>query len=132
MVKTHRKGADIKLSEHFHLSEMDCLGKECCEKTLVDTNLIVGLEMLRLVTGPIEILSGYRCYRHNLEEHGCLNSQHTFGRAADITTPLSPYETYSLAIKVPDFCNGGCGLYEKRGFIHVDTRGVRARWTANG
>ena len=33
------------------------------------------------------------------------------------------------AEQVPGFRIGGVGRYPKKGFVHVDVRGTKARWT---
>jgi len=78
---------------------------------------------------PLEILSGYRCEKHNAETPNATpHSQHLLGTALDIACPDGlPYDLfYSGADKLnPD---GGVGKYPEKNFVHIDTRGKRARW----
>lgn len=126
--KPYQKGSDVKLSEHFHLKEFDCrCTRPQCQTTLVDTDLIITLEKIRRQANyPITILSGYRCKKRNEEIGGSASSRHMYGDAADITCPLRPLDLAAIARRMPLIENGGLGLYDT--FIHVDTRGVRARW----
>ena len=54
------------------------------------------------------------------------------GRAADIVvkgmSPLAVHTTIELLIEKGDMLQGGLGLYEKKGFVHYDIRGTKARW----
>jgi len=95
----------------------------------IDSRLLSGLEALRVLAGvPVAVHAGYRCPRHNAEVGGVPHSEHTLGRAADIHVPgLSLQQMYELAAAVPEFAEGGIGVYEEN-FLHVDTRGHRARW----
>ena len=95
--------------------------------------------MVRVVDGirhragvPVTIVdsggSGVRCPEHNAEVGGVPNSEHLYGRAADLHSNLSPAELYRIAEEVTKEMipgRGGIGLY-KWG-IHVDT-GAYSRW----
>ena len=72
--------------------------------------------------------SGIRCKEHNAEVGGVANSQHLYGRAADLHSPLSPAKLKQIAEAVtaemiPGL--GGIGLYSWG--VHVDT-GKYSRW----
>ena len=77
---------------------------------------------------------GYRCPEHNAAIGGEPGSQHTLGKAADVTlysaagAPLTVMQMYLCAMKVPVFAAGGVGVYPEQRFIHVDVRGTMARW----
>jgi len=113
-----------RLSPHFTEDEFAC---PCCGMILVDPELVRRLERLRHMVGgkPIHINSGYRCTKHNNDVGGVSNSQHLFGRAADIVIyGLSPRKVlYSAA----DAGFDGIGLYST--FTHVDVRGYKVRWS---
>ena len=93
----------------------------------VKQELVDFLNLLRLRFGHALIVnSGYRSPEHNKAVGGVPNSQHVKGLAADIR-PQDPKrldELWALA----DHMNqtGGVGRYNT--FVHVDRRGVRARW----
>ena len=115
----------MKISKHFKREEFAC---NCgCGFDTVDVKLIEILEWLRsTLDDPINVNSGCRCKSHNKEIGGVEHSQHTLGRAADITTSLSPQI-------VADILNTGfgdkvsIGIYND--FVHVDSRSNGgARW----
>ena len=72
--------------------------------------------------------SGIRCPEHNAEVGGVANSEHLYGRAADLHSALPPAELYRIAEEVTAELipgRGGIGLYSWG--IHVDT-GKYSRW----
>lgn len=114
-----------KLSKYFTREELeDPTTKEC----LVHASLLIKLDELRELCGkPIIVTSGYRSPEHNAKIGGAQSSQHTTGRAADLVClGLSLKKFAELANKV--FADGGLGIYPDEKFIHVDTRGKKARW----
>ncbi len=114
------------LSAHFSRSELEC---RCCRRLQIDSRLLDGLERLRTLAGTTVIIhAGYRCPQHNQAVGGVPHSEHTLGLAADIALPgLSLQRMYELALAVPQFAQGGIGVYDG-GFLHVDVREHRARW----
>jgi len=114
------------LSAHFSRRELQC---RCCGRLQIDSRLLDGLEKLRAQAGtPVVIHAGYRCPEHNAAVGGVPRSEHTLGLAADIVLPgLSLQRMYELALEVPQFAQGGIGVYDG-GFLHVDVREHRARW----
>lgn len=81
---------------------------------------------------PITIVdsggSGVRCPEHNAEVGGVANSEHLYGRAADLHSQLPPAELRRIAEEVTAEMipgRGGIGLYDWG--IHVDT-GKYSRW----
>lgn len=115
-----------KLSEHFTLSECSCrCGCGLCD---IDLVLLSALENLRSrVARPIHTTSVQRCHSHNKAVGGTPHSQHLIGRAADIVVrDMTPDELAEQARQVPEFQNGGIGIYKS--FLHVDVRGHTARW----
>lgn len=114
------------LSTDFSRSELQC---RCCGRLQIDSRLLDGLEQLRRLAGtPVIVHAGYRCPQHNQAVGGVPNSEHTLGLAADIGLPgLSLQRMYELALEVPQFAQGGIGVYDG-GFLHVDVREHRTRW----
>ena len=107
----------------FEKREMQC--KCGCGKVIFDPDLIRKLDALREDLGrPIIINSGYRCEQHNQNVGGSPNSQHLYGKAADIRcTGITPEALARYAGKygfdgIADDCSG----------IHVDVRGFKGRW----
>lgn len=114
----------VQLSPNFSLHEFEC---RHCGAVMVDPELVRRLQLARDRIGrPLVVTSGYRCPEHNRAVGGAANSQHLLGNAADIVcqdlTVRQLYDTLE-----PLFPEGGMGLYSS--FVHVDTRGTRARWT---
>ncbi len=114
------------LSAHFSRTELQC---RCCGRLQLDSRLLDGLEALRALAGvPVIVHAGYRCLRHNLEVGGVPHGEHTQGMAADIgLAGISLQRMYELALEVPQFAQGGIGVYDG-GFLHVDVRERSARW----
>lgn len=114
------------LSAHFSRKELQC---RCCGRLQIDSRLLDGLEMLRGLAGvAIIVHAGYRCPKHNQEVGGVPRSEHVQGLAADIELPgVSLQRAYELALDVPEFAQGGIGVYDG-GFLHVDVREHNARW----
>ena len=114
------------LSQHFSRKEFEC---RCCGRLELDAYLVEGLEALRTLAGvPVVINAGNGCPHHNQEGGGVPNSEHTRGLAADIRLPgFSLQQMYELATQVPQFADGGIGVYDGD-FLHLDVRGHRARW----
>jgi len=89
---------DMKLSEHFTLSEM-CYSRTAaqhkppvpniplkCHITAMQNLAVRALEPIRQHLGlPIQVNSGYRCELVNAMVGGAKTSQHLKGEAADIT-----------------------------------------------
>ena len=114
------------LSEHFSKAEFAC---HCCGTLKIETELIQALELFRGLAGkPVIVHDAYRCPAHNQEAGGVTDSEHTQGRAADVSIPgLSLQEMFDLALQVPSFLNGGIGVYDGI-FLHLDIRPHPARW----
>lgn len=85
-------------------------------------------EIRRRLGIPISIVtaggSGVRCKKHNAEVGGVANSEHLYGRAADLHSSASPAKMKAVAEEVMGN-TGGIGLYNWG--IHVDT-GKYSRW----
>lgn len=107
-----------------------CGGKYCDgfpvepEETLVRT-----VDAIRRRLGiPVSIVdgggSGVRCVQHNADVGGVANSEHLYGRAADLHSGASPEQMKQAAEEVMGN-SGGIGIYSWG--IHVDT-GKYSRW----
>ena len=116
----------MKISRNFDRSEFAC--KCGCGQDTVDADLLDMLETLRRRFGqPITITSGNRCAEYNAKIGGAKNSQHLYGRAADIVVKdVTPKEIYNA---LNAYLHNRCGLGLYSGWVHVDTRtGVMSRW----
>jgi len=114
------------LSEHFSRAELQC---KDCGQCLLSPRLLPALEALRaLGPEPIIIHDGYRCAEHNAAVGGVQHSEHCTGEAVDcVIEGLTLQQMYDRAKQIPDFVNGGIGVYSEN-FIHVDVRQRSARW----
>ena len=118
----------MKLSEHFDSSEFAC--KCGCggmnDGAGVDPRLVEVLECIRGILGvPLVLSCGYRCPTHNAEVGGVWNSQHVYGKAADVQLPdgVTLRQLYNAAEAAGA---DGIGIYDWG--VHVDVRGYAARW----
>jgi uncharacterized protein YcbK (DUF882 family) len=135
MAKRKRYPNKTHYSKHFTRAELNC--KCGCRAPLRIRlrlrRLARNLERMRRKLGHgMGITSGYRCPKHNAAVGGARDSQHMYGRAADLTVPSGRQAEYVLAAsRVAAFRNGGIGVYPNGG-VHVDIRGYRARWNSWG
>lgn len=128
MVKKYTKSEETQLSENFSSLDFDCKCQlPSCSYTLVDEDLVDGLDRLNDKFGKIEITSAFRCAEHNTAVGGAAHSRHLDGRGADIKSSFADVkELYFAALEIPLFKKGGLGGYPKH--LHVDTRIGEARW----
>ena len=121
------------LSPHFHVREFRC--KDGSDPVFIDMELVELLEHIREHFGkPVTITSAYRTPAHNAKSGGAKFSQHLYGRAADIRVQGVSVEVVAAYAEslLPD--RGGIGRYPVKagratGWVHVDTRAEKARWT---
>lgn len=89
-------------------------------------NLLYGIsywqELLLNKPAPLILNSGFRTkHTNSIIEGSARNSQHLFGRAADIASPhYTPRQLFQMA---SFFKMGGVGIYSSH--VHVDSAGVR-------
>lgn len=122
-----------QLSPAFKVREFRC--RDGSDAIMIDQTLVVLLQAIREHFGkPVTITSGYRTAAHNTAVGGAKSSQHLLGRAADIqvqdTDPLA-VAAYAESL-MPGW--GGVGRYpvkagRTKGWVHVDTRPNKSRWT---
>ena len=88
------------MTKNFSKKEFECkCGCEMPEEVLHNVvKLSTQLQRLRdHVDKPIKINSAFRCESHNQKIGGSLNSQHKFGKAADIVIKdMQPHEVFIL------------------------------------
>lgn len=117
------------LRKNFSKSEFIC--KHCGNYKPMDDDLLDGLQMLSDNTNrKITINSGYRCVNHPIERKKKVPGEHSRACAADIVIEgMTPKQMYIEALKIPQFLEGGIGVYVGKNIIHVDARGHKARWS---
>jgi hypothetical protein len=109
------------MSAHFSYLEFRCKdgGKfPECQRIWMLRSHIRRLELYRNeICGPIRIVSGCRCTRHNKAVGGATSSQHMFGAASDIQGLLTVQQRRELKLFA------GLGFKQSTGkVIHVDSR----------
>lgn len=114
--------------KYFKYSEFDSPDEECSGEKFIDQKLVEALDYVRQqLEQPMKVNSGYRSKQHNKKVGGVTNSQHRLGKAADIH--ISSQE---MGDKIEywfiDFLGTDCGIGRYNTFIHLDTRGSKARW----
>lgn len=134
MVEEFEKGHSVQLSDNFWSIDFDCHCQyQDCSHTLIDSDLIEGLDLLWERVGPIRVKwptggSAYRCSRHNKDIGGKPGSIHMLGKAADIKSQSVSIATLCFAAdSIGLFKSGGIGRYAT--FVHLDVRGYPARWS---
>ena len=121
-----------QLSPSFRVREFACKGSDV---VLIDDELVVLLQCIREHFGKaVVITSGYRTARHNAAVGGAAFSQHCYGRAADIRVKEVAVDTLADYAETLLPGTGGIGRYPPRagravGWVHVDTRPAKSRWT---
>ena len=122
------------MKSYFSSTELECHCPRCEGKhtaTNINSLFLHRLNLLRDMWGrPINVSDAYRCPEHNREVGGSPNSQHRYGKAADIYVG-DPYDFgkeareeyerfYDFVLKSKLF--DGVGHYENGLFVHVDLR----------
>lgn len=129
MVKTYTAGKT--LSKHFRASEFRC--KCGCGTIKTDTDLIHLLERLfsELTLSKINVVSGYRCAKHDKAVGGAGRGSHVDGYAADVICYYKdgtrvPSSVVALTLERMGHKYGigyRCGrVADERGNIHIDTK----------
>lgn len=113
---------DIKVSENFMLYEFE---SPDTHEVIVHAKLIECLQKLRDKYGSTHINSGYRTVEHNKRVGGVADSQHRYGKAADIHIK-SGWTPEKLAALAKECGFTGIGLYKT--FVHMDVRDTPVRF----
>ena len=127
MVYSLAREGNKNVSANFKAREYRC--RDGSDAVYIHEELAKVLQEIRThFARPVNITSAFRSHAHNLKEGGEADSQHLYGMAADIALPgVSPSKVAAYAeTLMPD--HGGIGVYEKKGFCHVDVRSKKARW----
>ena len=128
----------MKSNAYFKEDEFKCkccgqLPRLCPPDGLVD----LLIEIREHFDRPLRINSGYRCPKHNKAIGGAPKSRHVVGDAVDFTIDgVKTKEVYDWVIET--YGSRPLGIAKKlskdpyKGFVHLDTRGTKARWTYPG
>lgn len=120
----YNKGSNAQLTKNFVAREFDCKCNGHCSKTLIDIELVCGMQRIREITGRAIIpTSGYRCPVHNANVGGGSLSYHmvknNHGACDFIVQGVDAREVAKIAESLGFY---GIGCYPSDGFVHVDTR----------
>lgn len=124
------------INEYFKYSEFDCKCGKCERPERVPSKELVDIltKIRKHYNQPVIINSGYRCEAHNKAVGGSANSQHFKGSAVDFIVKNTPTESVWEYV-LEKWGDEPLGLAIKRnkgniyaGFVHIDTRGKKARW----
>lgn len=115
----------MQITKNFNKREFNSKDGRRMPKDVLK-NIIILAEQLQILRdhlqAPIHINSAYRSPQHNKRIGGVKNSQHIYGRAADITsrdyTPKQLHTEIERLISKGEMLEGGLGLYN--GFVHYD------------
>lgn len=127
MVFSLAREGNKNVSANFKVREYRC--RDGSDAVYIHEELAKVLQEIRThFARPVNITSAFRSHAHNIKEGGEADSQHLYGMAADIALPgVSPSKVAAYAeTLMPD--HGGIGIYEKKGFCHIDVRNKKARW----
>lgn len=134
-------------SEHFTWREVAC---KCCQRVKIVERLWIHLDRLEALRekmggAPLVMASGYRCEAHNHDVGGEPNSQHlVFATDVHAEWGQNTLEWCDeFAAMAEEFGFDGIGRYtftrksvtsglfvsSGLGFVHLDRRGWRARWS---
>jgi uncharacterized protein YcbK (DUF882 family) len=122
---------------HFRESSDPKCVCTCCGTGGLSIPILIVLEHIRQLVGnaPVSISSGARCEKYNFAVGGTKNSEHKstcedpMSDAVDIHVKgITTHELHKLVKNLPYANLLGIGYYPKDGFVHVDTRGLAARW----
>lgn len=110
-------GNKQRLSTNFVASETWC---KHCHKNFVRRELLSALEILRVIKGnhPLAVLDMCRCPDHNRDIGGAPDSQHQYGSAFDVSTPITRHDL--------DACHrwSGIGWRPNENPCHADVRHI--------
>ena len=131
-----KRDGPTALAPNLRVREFAC--GDGSDAVLIDGELVIVLQCIREHFGkPLHITSGYRTASHNAAVGGSKSSQHLLGRAADFWVEGVDVVTVAAYAEALLPTHGGVGRYpkdakhpnRKTGWVHVDTRANKSRWT---
>lgn len=131
-----KRDGEKQLSPNFKVREFAC--NDGSDVIMIDQELVIVLQCIREHFGKaLHITSGFRTANYNNIVGGSKNSQHLLGRAADLWVEGVPVATVAAYAEALLPTHGGVGRYpkdakhpnRKTGWVHVDARANKSRWT---
>lgn len=121
-----KEDGEKQLAKNFKVREFAC--KDGSDKLRIDCELVTLLQCVRnTFDKPVIITSAYRTETHNKKVGGAKNSQHLSGKAVDFYIKGVSLAKIKDVLETIIPSRGGIIVYNKKGFIHVDTRDTRYR-----
>ena len=129
----------MKQNKYFSIDEFKCKCGKCEMPSGNPPDELVDLlvEIREHYDAPMTINSGYRCPSHNKAVGGASDSRHLHGDAVDFTIEgVKTRDVFKYVLETYDDKPYGIALSindknEFAGFVHLDTRGKKARWSYN-
>jgi len=112
------------LSKNFTVDEMAC--KDGSDTLLYSHRLMMLIQAIRVIVGPITINSAFRPPAYNKKIGGVIGSYHQYGVAVDMSIPKG-YTPDSFYKVVEQVCGTQCSIGVYKSFVHLDIGHV-ARW----
>ncbi len=117
----YSKSGNYQISRHLRSTELMCkCSYDDCKFISITNEAINSFEKTRLEYGlPIYVTSGHRCFLHNSDVGGVINSNHVLGDALDLSPSDGNIEKLiEIARKNWKYVLP----YKDNGFIHCDNR----------
>ena len=123
------RDGNTSLSKDFQVREFRC--RDGSDPIFVDSDLVTLLQKIRDHFGKaVNINSAFRTAAHNAKQKNAAKySQHLYGKAADIWIKGVSVDTLANYAETLLPNTGGIGRYYTDGFVHVDVRKTKSRWT---
>ena len=117
------------LSKNFQVKEFRC--RDGSDPIFIDSELVALLQKVRdHFSKAVNINSAFRTASYNAKQKKAAKySQHLYGKAADIWIADVSVDTLAAYAETLLPNKGGIGRYYTDGFVHVDTRAAKSRWT---
>lgn len=129
------KNPSVKISDFFSVGEVTKGDlRRIPVSAEIEQNILklaIELDKVREEWGsPIRVISWYRPPAVNRTVSKFSNSQHIYGRAADIY-PINPASLLNFQAWLDQHWHGALGYGAKKGFVHLDMRNGKG-WRSKG